>query len=75
MLPLNPYRQLVALLPEPPLLVGTVESITDTGAVIILPDGGRLTVRGDTTTGQKVFIRNGIIEGIAPDLPTEMIEV
>jgi len=75
MLPLNPFRKLVSLLPDPPLLVGVVESLTDTGAVILLPDGGRLTARGEAIQGQSVFVRDGVIEGQAPALSVVVIEV
>lgn len=75
MLPLNPFRKLVSLLPDPPLLVGVVESVTTTGAVITLPDGGRLTVRGEAVQGQSVFVRDGVIEGVAPALVAVVIEV
>ena len=71
----NLWKRLKQLLPDPPLLVGTVDSVTAYGAVVILPDGSPVSVRGDGTVGDKVFIRDGLIEGQAPNLPTVLIEI
>ena len=71
----NPYRQLLEILPQRPLQVGNVMQVTDGTAVVELPGGGRLTARGAATLGQRVFVRDGAIEGAAPDLPIEVIEV
>ena len=71
----NLWKRLKQLLPEPPLLIGTVTAVSTYGASVELPDGGVMTVRGDTTIGQKVFIRNGLIEGQAPALTTVLIEI
>lgn len=71
----NPYARLVALMPKRPLLVGTVESISDGVAVIEMPGGGKDTARGDATVGARVYFRDGLIEGPAPTLPVELIEV
>lgn len=71
----NPYRQLLGLLPQRPLQVGTVEHVSAGGHVVELPGGGRITARGEATVGQRVFVRDGAIEGVAPYLPVEIIEV
>lgn len=71
----NPYKRLLALLPQHPLQVGEVTDYADGVATITLPGGGIAQARGDTTLGAKVFFRNDIIEGPAPDLPVEVIEV
>lgn len=71
----NPYRQLLGLLPQRPLQVGTVEQASGGGHVIELPGGGRVTARGEAVVGQRVFVRDGVIEGAAPNLPVEVIEV
>jgi hypothetical protein len=34
----------------------------------LLPGGGKLQARGETTPGQRVFVRDGAIEGPAPEL-------
>lgn len=71
----NIYRTFLALLPPRPLQVGTVLAIADGIATTELPGGGRLQARGAATVGQRVFIRDGVIEGNAPNLPMEVIDV
>lgn len=71
----NLWVRLKQLLPDAPLLVGVVVSVSAYGAVVELPDGARVSVRGDTTVGQSVFIRSGVIEGVAPELPVVLIEI
>jgi len=71
----NPYAALLALLPNSPLQIGTVLDISNGVATIQLDGGGLTTARGDATTGDKVFFRDGAIEGTAPDLPLEVIDV
>jgi len=71
----NIYRTFLNLLPARPLQVGTVLSIAGEVASVELPGGGRLQARGQATVGQRVFIRDGVIEGAAPDLPVALIEV
>lgn len=71
----NLWVRLKQLLPDAPLLVGTVVSSSAYGAVVELPDGALASVRGDATVGQSVFIRSGLIEGIAPELPVVLIEI
>jgi len=74
----NLYRQFRALLPDPPLQAGTV---IETGAGVVtvrLPGGGVVKVRGDpssTAIGHQVFLRDGVIEGPAPNLRLEVIEI
>lgn len=71
----NPYNRLIALLPKRPLLVGTVLDFANGVAVIEMPGGGLDTARGEATVGQRVYFRDGSIEGPAPLLPVELIEV
>lgn len=71
----NPYRQLLEVLPQRPLQVGDVLQIANGVAIVELPGGGRLTARGAATVGQRVFVRDGVIEAAAPSLPIEIIEV
>lgn len=71
----NPFRRLRALFPEAPLQVGTVESVSGGVATVVLPGGGRVQARGSAAVGQRVFVRSGVIEGQAPDLPVVEIEV
>jgi hypothetical protein len=74
----NLYRALRELLPEAPLQVATVSSInTNQGTSIITwPGGSTQTVRGTSVAiGWKAFVRDGMIEGAAPALTVETIEV
>jgi hypothetical protein len=72
---LNPLRELTGLLAGPPLLVGDVLSITDGVAQIEEPGGGMSTARGVATVGDRVYFRNGVIEGPAPALPIDIIDI
>lgn len=71
----NLWRRLRQLLPESPLLVGTVTATNTYGATVQLPDGSLLQVRGDAAIGDKVFVRAGRIEGPAPALTSVAIEI
>lgn len=71
----NLFRQLIDLIPDPALQVGEVTSFLDGICTITLPGGGTLTARGEATIGQQVFVRGGVVEGPAPELSVELIEV
>jgi hypothetical protein len=71
----NIYRQFLGLLPARPLLVGTVTAVGDGVATVELPGGGLLRARGAGTVGQRVWVRDGAIEGEAPDLAYVEAEV
>ena len=64
----NAYREFMALMPDQPLEVGEITSIAGGVALITLPGGGVIQARGEGTVGQRVFIRDGVIEGPAPAL-------
>lgn len=64
----NIYRQFLDLIPGRPLQVGTVSTIADGMAMVTLPGGGMLQARGEAALGQRVFVRDGLIEGPAPEL-------
>ena len=71
----NVYEQFRQLLPDAPLQVGTVIEV-GTGVVSVqLPGGGTIRVRGSAALGQKVFVRDAVLEAIAPDLTREIIEI
>ena len=72
---LNPYRALLALLPTAPLQVGDVVTVTAGVATLRLPGGGIAQARGAASVGARVFFRDGAIEGAAPALPIEIIEI
>ena len=71
----NLFKQFQDLIPQAPLQVGTVQSVTGGVATVLLPGGGLLTARGEATVGQTVFVRDHTIEGAAPSLGIEVIEV
>lgn len=72
---LNPYRRLLEILPQRPLLVGTVLSISNQLAIIELPGGAQVTARGASSVGQRVFLRDDVVEGNAPNLTLVLIEI
>lgn len=69
----NLYRKFRALIPDAPLLVGTV--VATTPLRVELPDGTQIPARGEASLGDRVFVRDGAIEGPAPDFPLTAIEV
>ena len=71
----NIYRQFMDLQSPKPLEVGTVAFVANGVASIDLPGGGRLQARGDAKAGQRVFVRDGVIEGEAPNLTYTQGEV
>lgn len=71
----NLYQQFRALLPHAPLQVGTVTAVAPGAVIVRLPGGGRLSARGEAAVGQNVFVRDGVIEGLAPNLPLEVIDI
>lgn len=74
-MPKNLFRQFLDLIPDPALQVGTVQSISDNMATLEMPGGGFLKARGPAMVGQTVFVRGGVIEGPAPALPVELIDI
>ena len=71
----NVYRRLIDLLPSRPLLVGTVTATAGGVATIDLPDGGSMQARGTAAIGDRVFFRDGVIEGPAPVLTDVLIDI
>jgi hypothetical protein len=71
----NLYKAFLDLIPDPALQVGVVQSVANNIATLEMPGGGLLKARGDAQVGQTVFVRGGVIEGPAPSLPVELIEV
>lgn len=64
----NLYKQFIDLQSPKPLLAGTVAFVVNGIATIELPGGGRMQARGPAQAGQRVFVRDGAIEGEAPSL-------
>ena len=71
----NLYHQFLALLPPRPLQVGTVTAVAGQLCTVQLPGGGVLQARGDAAVSDRVFVRDGLIEGLAPRLPIVRIDV
>lgn len=71
----NLYTVFKKLIPNAPLLVGEVVAVYTGGATVTLQGGGTMRVRGVATVGQRVFVRDGVIEGAAPALTLVEIEV
>ena len=74
----NLYQQFRSLLPDPPLQVGVVTAVTEeTGGVVTvqLPGGGLIRARGTAQVGQNVFVRDALVQALAPNLPVELIEI
>lgn len=71
----NLYEQFRQLIPDPPLQAGTVIEIGSGVATVQLPGGGRIKARGTAAIGQNVFVRDDTLEGIAPTLTLELIEI
>lgn len=71
----NIYREFLDLLPARPLQVATVTATDGEASTVVLPGGGVLQVRGTATVGQKVFVRDGVIEGEAPNLTVATISI
>lgn len=73
---INVFKELMALLPSSPLLVGEVVAVSSGTATVQYPGGGTQGVRGTgLAAGAKVFVRDGVVEGLAPSLPDLVIEV
>lgn len=71
----NLFAEFRALIPVAPLYAGAVTAVVDGVATVELPDGAILRARGAATLGQTVWVRDGLIEGVAPALPFVEIEV
>ena len=74
----NLYRALREVLPEPPLQVGTVAAVHADSAdsTVTWPGGTQQRVRGtNVPAGSRAFVRNRVIEGTAPNLTLETIEI
>ena len=65
---MNLQKRFLALIPDAPLLVGDVLAVSNGIAQIELPGGGLVHARGEAAVGQRVFVRDGAIEGPAPTL-------
>lgn len=65
----NVFNQLKELLAPGREEIATVVSVEDGGAVLVLPGGGLIRARGTAAVDTKVFVKEGVIQGPAPNLP------
>lgn len=74
---MNIYRRLRELLPQQPLLIADVLAVNDDNtSTVEYPDGSQQRVRGaSVAVGQPAFIRNGVVEGLAPARVATVIEI
>jgi len=68
-------QQLRNLAGAKPLQVGDVVAVTAAGVVVQLPGGGTITARGAAAINDRVFVRDGRLEGPAPALPVSVIDL
>ena len=71
----NVYEQFLQLLPDAPLQIGVVTEVGAGVVTVQLPGGGVTRARGHAALDQKVFVRDAVLEAIAPDLTLEIIEI
>ncbi len=71
----NLYEQFRQLIPDPPLQAGTVVAVGSGVVTVAMPGGGLIKARGSAAIGQNVFVRDDAVEGIAPALMLELIEI
>lgn len=71
----NPFKVLQELIARPAAQIGTVAAVSTGQVTIDLIGGGTITARGDATVGQNVYVRDGVVDGVAPSLPLITIDV
>lgn len=71
----NLFAIFKGLLPQTPLQVGTVLAESNGTVTIELPGGATATARGEAAVGDRVFFRDSLIEGPAPNLPLVSLEL
>ena len=71
----NLYVQWRELFAHGPTQAGQVIAFDGGVATVQLPGGGIVRARGQASVGAHVFVRDGMVEGPAPDLPDVSGEV
>lgn len=72
----NPYKRLTRLVAGPETTVGQVVSLDGYGVLVELVDGSHIRARGMTVqVGDWVYVKSGVIQGLAPELTGAVIEV
>lgn len=65
----NNWKRLQNLIAGPQLDAGEVLEVRADGVTLQLRSGALITARGQAQVGDHVYVRGGVIEGPAPDLP------
>ena len=72
----NIFAKFQQLIPSSPTVVGTVSHLHTNGTCsVTMPGDGTMRVIGEVAVGKKVFIKEGVVQGEAPDLPFYELEV
>ncbi len=73
----NVFARLRALMPQPALQIAEVVAVnSDQTSTVQYPDGNQQRVRGTSVAvGEPAFVRNGIVEGLAPAYTAVVIEI
>ena len=71
---MNLFKRFERLIPQHPLRVASVLAVDGTAVLVEEVGGAQFTVRGEASVGDRVYVRNQVIEGPAPNLPLEVIE-
>lgn len=67
----NPFKELQELFAGGAVLVGTVTAYASGVATLTMHGGGQMRARGEATVGMQVYVRDGVIQGPAPELPVD----
>lgn len=59
----------------PQLQAGTISGVSSSQVMVTLPDGSVVSAIGSGSVGQRVYVRAGVIEGDAPNLPVVVVEI
>ncbi len=77
---MNLFVQILNLIKKDPAvgqpeLVGDVVATHADGTVTVeLPGGGQMRARGTAAVSDRVFVKGGVLTGLAPDLPFVTVE-
>ncbi len=73
---INLARRLrLGIAPAAPLLTGQVTAVDADGVTVALTGGGTIKARGAAAISDHVYVRAGVIEGPAPNLPGGHFEI
>ena len=70
----NLFRRFRNLVRPAPRRVGVIESVSGTNVRITEMGGGDVIAVGTGEVGQRVYFRDHLVEGAAPDLPFVYVE-